>query len=67
LLVWFGSTFIFIFFARELSNINFFGWPLSFYLAAQGSVVLYAIIVAIYALKMHVLDKIVENDDKNGK
>jgi putative solute:sodium symporter small subunit len=63
MLVWFASTFGIIFFARELSAFTFFGWPLSFYLVAQGAVVLYTVIVAIYACKMQALDKTFENDD----
>lgn len=50
--IWFLATFVIIFFARELSTVSFFGWPLSFYLAAQGAVVIYLLIVAAYALVM---------------
>ena len=61
LLVWFASTFGIIFFARELSAITFFGWPLSFYLVAQGVVILYTVIVGIYAFRMRKLDQITGN------
>jgi putative solute:sodium symporter small subunit len=61
LLVWFLATFGIIFFARELSNFTFFGWPLSFYLAAQGAVIFYTAIVAFYAYKMRKLDRILGN------
>ena len=63
LAVWFVSTLCIIYFARELSNFTFFGWPLSFYLAAQGAVLLYTAIVAIYAFRMRKLDQILGNDD----
>jgi putative solute:sodium symporter small subunit len=52
LLAWFASTFCAIFFARELSTLTLFGWPLSFYLAAQGISLLYLLILAIYAWRM---------------
>lgn len=65
LLVWFASTFGIIFFARELSRYTFFGWPLSFYLVAQGSVLLYVVIVAIYTAKMRAFDKTSENGGSN--
>jgi len=63
LLVWFLATFGMIFFARELSNFTFFGWPLSFYLMAQGAVVFYTALVAVYAFKMRKLDKSLGNGD----
>lgn len=63
LLVWFLGTFGVIYFARELSNFTFFGWPLSFYLVAQGSVILYTAIVGWYAFKMRKIDQILENCD----
>lgn len=61
LLIWFISTFGIIFFARELSAITFFGWPLSFYLVAQGVVILYTAIVGIYAFRMRKIDRITGN------
>jgi putative solute:sodium symporter small subunit len=52
LLVWFGATFGTVFFARELAGITVFGFPLSFYLAAQGVALLYLAIIGAYALAM---------------
>ena len=57
LLVWFGATFCTIFFARELSGLTMFGWPLSFYLAAQGVALLYLAIIGLYALIMKRIDR----------
>ena len=56
LLVWFGATFCTIFFARELSALTLFGWPLSFYLAAQGVALANLAIIAAYALAMRRID-----------
>lgn len=66
LLVWFTVTFTAVFFARELSDFNLFGWPISFFMAAQGSVLLYVTIVGVYALWMRRLDKQYEQDNDNG-
>ena len=57
LLVWLGATFCTVFFARELSAYSVFGWPLSFYLAAQGVALGYLAIIGIYALAMDRIDK----------
>lgn len=55
--LWFGSTFGVVYFARELSGITLFGWPLSFYMAAQGLTLLYIVIVAVYVAAMRRLDR----------
>lgn len=56
LAVWFVVTFVVAYFARELSVV-FFGWPLSFWIAAQGAILVYLAIVAIYARSMSRLDR----------
>jgi putative solute:sodium symporter small subunit len=57
LLLWFATTFIVIFFARELSHFSLFGWPFSFYMAAQGLTLIYLGIVALYARRMRRLER----------
>lgn len=56
LFIWFAATFIMGYFARELSGITIFGWPLSFYMAAQGSLIIYIVIIWYYARAMGKLD-----------
>jgi putative solute:sodium symporter small subunit len=56
LTIWFLVTFGITFFAQELS-FNFFGWPFSFYMAAQGALIIYIVIVWFYARYMNNLDK----------
>jgi len=56
LLVWFIVTFVEAWFARELNAITFFGFPLGFYMSAQGSLAIYVIIIGISALYMRKLD-----------
>lgn len=53
--IWFVVTFIMAFFARDL-NFSFFGWPFSFYMAAQGSLIIYVVIIWVYAHRMGRLD-----------
>ncbi len=55
LLIWFAVTFGVSYFARELS-FSFLGWPFSYWMAAQGSLVVYGLIIAFYAWAMHRLD-----------
>jgi len=56
LFIWFLVTFVMGYFAIPLAEINFFGWPLSFYMAAQGSLIIYVAILYYYAKKMRRLD-----------
>ncbi len=55
LLVWLIVTFGVSYFARELS-FNFFGWPFSFWMGAQGALAVYLLIVGFYAWYMNRLD-----------
>lgn len=54
--IWFIVTFVVGYNAREL-NFNFFGWPFSFWVGAQGALVVYVLIIAYYAHYMNNLDK----------
>jgi len=56
LLVWFIVTFVEAWFARELNGFTFLGFPLGFYMSAQGSLAIYVAIIGIYALLMRKLD-----------
>ena len=57
LFIWFVATFVEIWFARELnSSMTFLGFPLGFYMSAQGSLIVYVALIGIYALLMRKLD-----------
>ena len=49
LLAWFAMTFTVLFFARELASLLFFGWPFSFFMAAQGLTLIYVLILGIFS------------------
>jgi putative solute:sodium symporter small subunit len=66
MVIWFVVTFVIGYFAREL-NFNFFGWPFSFYMGAQGSLIIYCLIILYYAIYMGKLDReygVDEGDDE---
>ncbi len=56
LFIWFFVTFVVGYFARDL-NFSFFGWPFSFWVAAQGALIVYVLIIWYYAWHMNRLDK----------
>ena len=56
LFVWFVVTFVEAWFARELNQYSFLGFPLGFYMSAQGSLAIYVLLIGIYAYYMNRLD-----------
>lgn len=56
LAIWFFVTFVIGYFARDL-NFTFFGWPFSFWVAAQGALIVYVLIIWYYARHMNRLDR----------
>ena len=62
--IWFLVTFVVIFFARDLT-FKFFGWPFSFWVAGQGALIVYCLIIWYYARYMNKLD--IEYDVHEGE
>ncbi len=56
LLVWFLVGFVVTWFARDL-DFPFFGWPFSFWMAAQGGVIVFVALLAVYARRMARIDR----------
>ncbi|HOY01126.1 DUF4212 domain-containing protein [Zoogloea sp.] len=48
LLVWAAASFLPGWFAEELNTVSFLGWPFGFYMAAQGALIIFLLIVWIY-------------------
>jgi len=55
LLLWFAASFGVAWFARELS-FAFFGWPFSFWVGAQGALLVFLLIIGAYAAAMNRID-----------
>ena len=55
LAVWFTVSFGVTYFARALNGIVF-GWPFSFWVAAQGAQIVFLVLVCLYARRMSRLD-----------
>jgi putative solute:sodium symporter small subunit len=56
LAVWFFVTFVVGWFARDLQSFTLLGFPFSFYMGAQGSLIIYIAIIWFYAHRMNRLD-----------
>ncbi len=55
--VWFAVNLGVIFFARELASLTLVGWPIPFYMAAQGTTLIYLLIVGGYAYAVNRLEQ----------
>ena len=53
--IWFVVTYVVAYFARDLS-FTMAGWPFSFWMGAQGALVVYVVIIWFYARYMNKLD-----------
>lgn len=57
LAIWFTASFIVGWFARDLQSITILGFPLSFFMGAQGALLIYVVLVGYYAWRMDGLDR----------
>lgn len=56
LIVWIAVTFGVTWFARDLNTYTLLGFPLGFYMEAQGALLIYLAIIWFYNRKMRQLD-----------
>ena len=54
--IWFVVTFVEGWYARELNAVSFLGFPLGFYMSAQGSLIVYVAVIWYYQHYMNKLD-----------
>lgn len=57
LLVWLLVTILGPWFARDLAKLHWFGFPLSFWVASQGALLVYLAIIIVYAVLMERLER----------
>ena len=56
LVVWFVVTLLATWFADVLNRVSILGFPLGFYMGAQGSLIIYLLIIWYYGRTMNQLD-----------
>ena len=57
LALWLATSFGTVWFARDLASWSLFGWPLSFYMAAQGASLVFLAVIGAYAWLMRRADQ----------
>jgi len=56
LTIWFVVTFVGSWYSRELNSMSILGFPLGFYNCAQGSLIVYVVLIWYYQHYMNNLD-----------
>ncbi|MBW8269879.1 DUF4212 domain-containing protein [Caldovatus aquaticus] len=57
LVIWFVASFVIHAFAPALNQIKVFGFPLGFYMAAQGSLIIYVVMLFWFAARQNRIDE----------
>lgn len=56
LTIWFIFSYVVHWFAVPLNNISFFGWPLGYYMAAQGALAVFVVQLFVFNRQQHAID-----------
>ena len=58
MVIWFVFSYLVHWFAPELNQAaSFFGWPLGFYMAAQGSLIVFVVQLFIFSWQQDKIDR----------
>jgi len=57
LVIWFIFSFVVHWFAESLNTISFIGFPLGFYMAAQGSLIVFVVLIFWLAYRQNKIDE----------
>jgi putative solute:sodium symporter small subunit len=57
LAIWFAVTYLPVLFINQLNTIVIAGFPLGYYMGAQGSLIVFVVMIFYYAFAMNKLDE----------
>jgi putative solute:sodium symporter small subunit len=57
LVIWFVFSFLVHWFAPQLNKVSFLGFPLGFYMAAQGSLIVFVVQLFIFSKQQDNIDR----------
>ena len=57
LILWFIFSFVIHFFVHTLNAVTFLGFPLGFYMAGQGSLIIFVVLIFWYAGRQNAIDE----------
>ena len=57
LIIWFIFGYLIFMFGSSLNNSSFLGYPLAYYMCAQGSIVIFVVLIFWFANKQEKIDE----------
>jgi len=57
IVIWFIFSFVVHWFAPQLNKVSFLGFPLGFYMAAQGSLIVFVVQLFVFAWQQDRIDR----------
>ena len=57
LIIWFVAGYLIFMFGSSLNSANFLGYPLAYYMCAQGSIVAFVVLIFWFANKQESIDE----------
>ena len=57
LAIWFVVSYVGVLFAKPLSKLSIFGFPMHYWVSAQLSVITFVVLIFVYAYAMNKLDQ----------
>ncbi|MGD9868462.1 MAG: DUF4212 domain-containing protein [Hyphomicrobiales bacterium] len=57
LVIWFIFSYVVHWFAPELNSVRFMGWPLGYYMAAQGSLIVFVVQLFVFVKQQDAIDR----------
>lgn len=55
--LWLIFSFGVHYFVKDLNQVTFFGFPLGFYMAAQGSLIVFVVMLFVFAWRQDAIDR----------
>ena len=55
--IWFFFSYVVHWFGAELNNVSFAGWPLGYYMAAQGSLIVFVVQLFVFVRQQDSIDR----------
>ena len=57
LAIWFVFSFVIFMFGESLNNGSFLGYPLAYYMSAQGSIIIFVVLIFWFANRQEKIDE----------
>ncbi len=55
--IWFAVSYLIQFFSGAINSVVIAGFPLGYYMGSQGALIIFVVMIFVYAKKMNGLDK----------